>query len=190
MNIKIILSVFVENIIYSKLYRPKGRLNFPPKFVKKMYFYPDFRPHRPFSDLKGTHVRTRTHSPAYASSRAPSDAHAYAHVCHFLIFESDAHARRTTHAHFILPLCRSALLARILSVIMQQGIARALHMKKSHPSNLHFVRHLDSSDRTRTSKKSPFGLLNYMCVYTHTHPQSRIRGRFSATCWAALQDFL
>ena len=85
-NIKIILSVFVENIIYSKLYRSNDRLNFPPKFVKKMYFYPDFRPHRPFSDLKGTHVRTRTHSPAYASSRAPSDAYAYVHVRYFLIF--------------------------------------------------------------------------------------------------------
>lgn len=190
MNIKIILSIFVENIIYSKLYRPKYRSNFSPKFVKKMYFYPDFSPQRPSPYLKCTHVRTRTHSPAYASSRAPSDAHAYAHVCHFLIFESGAHARRTTHAHFILSLCRSALLARILSVILQQGIARALHIKKSHPSNLHFIRHSDSSDRTRTSKKSPFGLLKYMCVYTHTYPQSRIRSRFSATCWAALQDFL
>lgn len=158
MNIKIILSIFVENIIYSKLYRLKYRSNFPSKFVKKMYFYPDFSPQRPSPYLKCTHVRTRTHSPAYASSRAPSDAYAYAHVCHFSILESGAHARRTTHAHFILSLCRSALLARILSVIMQQGIARALHMKKSHPSNLHFIRHLDSSDRTRTSKKSPFGL--------------------------------
>ena len=177
MNIKIILSVFVENIIYSKLYRSNDRLNFPPKFVKKMYFCPDFRPHLPFSDLKATHVRTRTHAIAYASSRAPSDAYAYAHVCHFSIFESGAHARRTTHAHFILSLCRSALLARILSVIMQQGIARALHMKKSHPSNLHFIHHSDSSDRTRTSKKEPIRAPKlYVRIYAYasavTHPRS------------------
>lgn len=125
MNIKIILSVFVENIIYSKLYRPKCRLNFPPKFVKKMYFYPDFRPHLPFSDLKGTHVRTRTHSPAYASSRAPSDAYAYVHARYFSIFALSAHARRTTHAHHILSLYRRAFLACILSVITPQRVARA-----------------------------------------------------------------
>lgn len=190
MNIKIILSVFVENIIYSKLYRPNCRLNFPPKFVKKMYFYPDFRTHLPFSDLKGTHVRTRTHSPAYASSRAPSDAYAYVYVRYFSIFEQIAHTRRTTRAHHILSLYRRAFLAYILSVIMPQLIARAHHTRKSHASHPRFIRRLDSSDRPHTSKKSPFGLLNYMCVYTHTHTRSRIGGRFSATCWAKQRDFL
>lgn len=190
MNIKIILSVFVENIIYSKLYRPNDRLNFPPKFVKKLYFYPDFRPHLPFSDLKGTHVRTRTHSPAYASSRAPSDAYAYVYARYFSIFGQSAHARRTTHAHFILSLCRSALLACILSVIMPQRIACLHRAKKSHASHPRFIRRLDSSYRPHTSKKSPFGLLNNMCVYTHMHTRSRICGRFSATCWAKQRDFL
>lgn len=157
MNIKIILSIFVENIIYSKLYRPKYRSNFPPKFVKKMYFYPDFSPQRPSPYLKGTHVRTRTHSPAYASSRAPSNAYAYAHICHFSIFESGAHARRTAYAHFILSLCRSALLACILSVIMPQRIARAHHTRKSRTSYAHFIRHI-THVIAHTSKKSPFGL--------------------------------